>query len=862
MTTAPDVSRIPEEMLSLPQWVGWRLEQRDGKPTKVPVDPRTGYNADTTDRSTWGDSESAIAAVEKFKLNGIGFVFTGAPYTGVDLDDCRDPKTEAIQGWAMEIIERLDSYTEASPSGHGVHILVRATLPEGRRRKGRMEMYDSGRYFTVTGAHLDGTPTTIRACQKELDELHESIFKRDTATNVVNGYRSAPGSLTPDDQTLIERARQARNGNKFSRLFDGDAAHYDSRSEADLALCCELAFWTARDPEHIDRLFRQSGLMRRKWERQDYRERTIRAACDSTTQVWTHGTTRKWPTDSRNNASPAATINDDASGPNDLPEIDAGNQDLPTITAQAWDALLRANAPPLLFRYGGLPTRIEQDDEGAPTPRTLTDDRLRHELARAARWVRWVRREGGSEKRPAFPPMAVVRDMLAKANVPLPVLTAIIEAPSFGRDGSLHNEPGYHPTGHTYYAPSPGFQVPSVPVQPTSLEVDHARHIILDELLGDFPFVNDRERVHAVELLILPFVRALIDGPTPLHLIEKPTPGTGATLLTDVLIYPATGRPIAAMTEGRDEDEWRKRLTAKLRTGSQAVLIDNLKRPLVSASVAAAITSTVWEDRILGTSDTTRLPVRCAWIATGNNPTLSSEIARRTVRIRLNAKQDRPWLRDRFRHPDLRRWVSTHRHELVAAALTLVRAWIAVGKPDPTGLSALGMFESWSRVMGGILQVAGVPGFLSNLSDFYESTDTEGETVRSFLAAWWEQYQDKELGVADLYRLCSSEEERNLDLGDGTERSQKTRLGKLLGDLRDRHYQLEDEVTVCISLAGTLKRARQWRLVMVGSGEAKNVHQVHHDEGNGGEPGEPGERFPPASSAAEDLESHLFNFRR
>ena len=113
--------------------------------------------------------------------------------------------------------------------------------------------------------------------------------------------------------------------------------------------------------------------------------------------------------------------------------------------------------------------------------------------------------------------------------------------------------------------------------------------------------------------------------------------------------------------------------------------------------------------------------------------------------------------------------------------------------------------------------------------------------------------------MADLYRLCGSEDGRNLDLGDGTERSQKTRLGKLLGDLRDRHYQLEDDVTVCISLAGTLKRARQWRLVMVGSGEAKNVHQVHHDEGNGGEPGEPGERFPPASSAAEDLESHLFN---
>lgn len=856
MTTVADVSRIPQELLPLPHWVGWRAEQRNGKSTKVPVDPKSGHKADTTDANTWGDSESAIAAVEKFKLSGIGFVFTGAPYTGVDLDDCRDPKTGVVQGWAMDIIKQLDSYTEASPSGRGVHIFVRGKLPAGRRRKGKVEMYDTGRYFTMTGHHIPGTPTSIEDRQAQLEALHERVFRPVERNWAANSNVTHMPPVSVDDRNLIDRASQASNGDKFRRLWsgrwDGD---YASQSEAEQALCNLLAFWTGKDRDRIDRLFRQSGLMREKWERQDYRERTIRAACDSTTQVWTSGTARRRANNFRNDASPAATTNDDASGSNDLPEIDAGNQDLPVVTAEAWDALLRANETPLLFRYGGLPTRIEQDDEGTPVPRALTDDRLRHELARAARWVRWVRREGGFEWRPAFPPMAVVRDMLAKSNVPLPVLTAIIEAPSFGRDGSLHNEPGYHPTGLTFYAPRPGFEVPTVPAQPTPSEVDRAKRIILDDLLGDFPFVNDCERVHAVELLILPFVRALIDGPTPLHLIEKPAPGTGATLLTDVLIYPATGRPIAAMTEGRDEDEWRKRLTAKLRAGSAAVLIDNLKRPLVSASVAAAITSTVWEDRILGTSDMTRLPVRCAWIATGNNPTLSSEIARRTVRIRLDAKRDRPWLRDRFRHSDLRQWVSAHRHELVAAALTLVRAWIAVGKPDPTGLSALGMFESWSRVMGGILQVAGVPGFLSNLSDFYESTDTEGEMVRSFLAAWWEQYQDKELGVADLYRLCSGEDGRILDLGDGTERSQKTRLGKLLGDLRDRHYQLEDDVTVRISLAGTLRRARQWRLDTA-SGEAENVHQVHHDGGDGGEPGEPGEHFPLASSAAEDLESH------
>jgi len=384
-----------------------------------------------------------------------------------------------------------------------------------------------------------------------------------------------------------------------------------------------------------------------------------------------------------------------AAGAEDLPRINAGDLDLPRASEAAWGALLAANEPPFIFRYGGLPARIEAADDGTPIVRLVTQDRLRHALARIARWCITKRIKEQSIEVSALPPLHVVRDMLARPDPPVPVLGRIVEAPVFAPDGTLQTARGYHPGSQTYYAPGPTLVIAPVPERPSEADLARARQLVCEDLLGDFPFVGEAERAHAVGLLLLPFVRELIDGPTPLHLIEKPTPGTGATLLADALTFPAMGRRIATLTEGRDEDEWRKRLTSKLLGGPSVVLLDNLRRRLESAALSAAITAPAWEDRLLGHTEMVRVPVRCAWIATGNNPALSAEIARRTIRVRLDAKVDRPWLRKTFRHPDLRGWGAKHRGELVWAALTLAQAWLAAGRPE--GHKVLGMFENWSR---------------------------------------------------------------------------------------------------------------------------------------------------------------------
>ncbi|MBW7851041.1 MAG: toprim domain-containing protein, partial [Rhodospirillales bacterium] len=504
------------------------------------------------------------------------------------------------------------------------------------------------------------------------------------------------------------------------------------------------------------------------------------------------------------------------------PPLRADNGDLADLAARARGILQDYNRPPWLFRMGAIPAWVARDDDGRAVAHHLTEDRLKLCLALL---VDWRKESRGGNIVPAHPPVGVVKALLATPDPDLPVLTGIVAAPVFGRSGELVTARGYHPATRLLHEPPQGFTVPPVPERPTAAEVAAARRLLLDDLLGDFPFTSAAERAHALALLLLPFVRPMIDGPTPLHLIEKPTPGTGATLMVDAIAQVATGAAASIMTEGRDEEEWRKRLTAKLREAPLMVVIDNLRRPLDSAPVAAALTAPYWEDRILGRSDMTRMPVRCAWIATGNNPRLSNEIARRSVRIRLDAHVDQPWRRDGFRHPNLLAWVHAQRARLVAACLTLGRAWVAAGRPRYRA-ATLGSFESWAETIGGILDVCGVPGFLANADELYATSDAEGAMWRGFVAAWWDRHGTIPVGTTDLFQIAG-QCEPPLPLGDGGERSQRIRLGKALGQMRDRVFALDD-LLVRIRAAGIHHQAQRWQLVV----------ERRQQRGEGGECGE------------------------
>lgn len=270
-----DAAHIPADLRDLSQFVAWRYEDRDGKLTKIPINVRTGRLALTNAPSTWATLEEAIPFA-RANGYGIGFVFAASdPFTGVDLDKCIDAETNLIAPWAWEIAAALDSYTEVSPSGTGLHCFVRAALPPGGKRKGAIEMYDRLRFFTLTGLRLPDLPADMPERQAQLSALHASIFPPTTVKTKASG----PTPMQDwDDAEIVRRAMSAANGQKFSQLWMDRGHGYTSESEADAALCSMLAFWIGPDPERLDQLFRQSGRMRPKWERASYRDKTIALA--------------------------------------------------------------------------------------------------------------------------------------------------------------------------------------------------------------------------------------------------------------------------------------------------------------------------------------------------------------------------------------------------------------------------------------------------------------------------------------------------------------------------------------------------------------------------------------------------------
>ena len=270
---------IPAELFAYKQWVLWKRVTVQGRVTKVPISPWSGRKAACDQPRSWSTFKHARYVQNRWDCDGVGFVFTEHdPYCGIDLDACRDDAGH-FTPQALAILEKLQSFAELSPSGRGLHILVKAKLAAGRRRKDGVEMYDSGRYFTMTGKHIPGTPLRIEDQQSAVEQLNRELFPVVTAW--IETVLNLPLSLS--DKELIDKAHRAKSGARFSRLWVGDVSDYDGdHSRADAALCCMLAFWTKQDPVRIDALFRSSGLMRDKWDRQTgdctYGARTIRIA--------------------------------------------------------------------------------------------------------------------------------------------------------------------------------------------------------------------------------------------------------------------------------------------------------------------------------------------------------------------------------------------------------------------------------------------------------------------------------------------------------------------------------------------------------------------------------------------------------
>lgn len=287
----PCWDNLPAILKQGSHWVLWRYSLIDGKWTKPPHQIG-GALATVSVPGTWASFEQIRQAYQFDIFDGVGYVFTGDDgVVGFDWDHSVDGAE--IDPTAADHISRLNTYTEVSPSGHGLRAFAPGKLPPGGRKQGRIEMYDRSRYLTLTGNLFPGTPNEIQPRQEVIDEIHGEVFAERLARKAETAARlHVVQPMDLDDIALLTKARAASNGSKFSDLYRGDwKPYFKSQSEGDLWLCSQLAFWTGREAARIDRLFRASPLCRPKWDRDDYRENTIAAAlrnCDRVYEKQSH----------------------------------------------------------------------------------------------------------------------------------------------------------------------------------------------------------------------------------------------------------------------------------------------------------------------------------------------------------------------------------------------------------------------------------------------------------------------------------------------------------------------------------------------------------------------------------------------
>jgi hypothetical protein len=768
---------------------GTGQKQASGCWTKEPIDIHTGRHAKADDSKTWCDFPTAVRNYGLLQCDGIGLCLT-ADYVFIDLDGVFGPDGNSVPfPWAERIITLISgrAYLEKSITGTGLHGVGRGVVPPGRREfddRNRPHtgyaFYDRNRFFTFSGNVLPGS-AEICDLTPQLATLHRELFPGPKPRSRGHGDVSqhATNELSLNDSELLERARAAANADKFSRLWAGDWSDYPSRSEADSALCCMLAFWTGRDIKRIDRLFRQSGLMREKWLRDDYRDNTIRNACCATSEVWeprrrngTHmAANTPESSDSTFRGAPEAgseTCGESeggtgakpgiaAAGPvpksGVMPRICANGRQLRDISEEALSALQAANDPRVLFTRSGMMVAIVRDEKQRQVIGEVGLDALCGRLSRCADFYK-VTASGDHSN--CLPPTAVVKDILALApgEWGLQPLEAVTEAPVLRPDGTILDTYGYDPMTHLYYAPEPNLRMPALDPEPSSDHIQMALGLI-HQAIGEFPYADGASYANAIAAMLTPIIKPAISAPAPLGLLDAPQAGTGKSLLCDMIAGIATGRAGEMFSAPKDEDEWRKVITTALMGGTPVVIFDNVTRPLENGDLCQVLTATTWADRAMKTHNKISLPVQATFLASGNNVRLGGDMPRRCYRVRLDAKCSAPFLRrgpeqgKSFTIEQLFPWTIEHRGELLAALLTLARAWYVAGKPKPK-IRPIGSYEAWTITVGGILERAGVKGFMANAAELYEEADDESREWEGLLLVLHEIFYSEPFTVADI----------------------------------------------------------------------------------------------------------------
>jgi hypothetical protein len=682
-----DLAHLPgalERLTAEPRWVVWRWEPRrkksgeldldtNGSPkwTKPPFQARyPGQLAKSDDPGTWGLYVDAVQAVTDGDADGIGYSLLGSDLGAVDLDKCRDPVTGEIAGWA-EVVRDGEAYSEITVSGTGTRVLGAATGPRRMRKfnlggGAGIELFrNAERYITISGNQrgtCEGLPPIddlIDALEARLDEWRSLRKTNGHGADGVGFDFNAAGQQTAgrDFDSII------RNG-----VPDGQ------RSEAFQSVVWHLAGKGLSTDEIVDELARYPNGIGLKYADRLHEE-VLRS----------HG---KWRAQRRASAGGCSA---DAANP--WPDIFVVPGELPRVVDEAETALLGLGRE--IYQRGGMIVRpvltpvktFHNRDTEAWRILEVPKSHLAETFTRAAQWFKY---NGRKKKWVGIDaPGHVVETYQGRiGDWKLPVLAGIIGAPHLRRDGSLHDAPGYDPVTGLLYKPECEFdRIPERPTRDGAI----AAIRLFDDLLAGFPFVTPADKAVALSAILTALDRH--NMPTaPLHGFSATVAGTGKSKLADIVSILATGRSAAVKGQPGTEDELEKRLNSELLQGASIICIDNCEHTLQSAFLCQMLTQETVSIRVLGQSKNVDASTMVTVMATGNNLQVTGDLTRRVLVCSLDARVEHPERRE-FAW-DAKDVAKEQRGQLVAAALTILRAWHTAG--TRVERSPLGGFEEWS----------------------------------------------------------------------------------------------------------------------------------------------------------------------
>ncbi len=472
-----------------------------------------------------------------------------------------------------------------------------------------------------------------------------------------------------------------------------------------------------------------------------------------------------------------------------LPEIRITPQVKEVVDA-AEDALV-ANAPGHIYEKAGIVVRVIRHGRkvrgykrvpDSPFITALPDGRLLELMSSSAKWKKFT--VDGWE--PALPPKWALQVLSARGRWAFPQIEAVTETPTLRPDGTVIDKEGYDNDTGTLYLPNGQF--PSIPNEPTQEDAVNALAELF-EPFAQFPYQTMADASVLVAGILTILARPAISGPTPLFVIRKNAPGVGGTLAADAISIIATGRVAPRMTLTSDAREMRKLILTLAIEGTPIVLFDNLEGRVGSPILAAAITSEMWADRLLGVSKVVRAPLRPVWFATGNGLGFSRDLGRRIALCDMFTEMEHPEDRDDFKHSDLLAYVAEQRSRLVTAALTLLRGYCVAHRPAH-GQPRKGGFVGWDDLIRGALVWAKADDPLQTTKRVRAEADTDLEAIRIALGIWKRVFEGPVTAAAVVQRAKEHDPELLAALAElcdcPTEKLDSRRLGYALRKYRDR----------------------------------------------------------------------------